>query len=273
MTATKRLLPLTTLSLGGIGVVVCVAGILGVLLVGSRLNRTADNVFTQIDSCFATVRDRFAGIRERVQAAKITSQDIEQGLKDWTKKQANDRLISRLEVEERAEQLASGLQQADQWLEFSESSIQLVQQALEVGKSTGAPVDTDAADRLLEDLASLRIQLTQATESAERIRARTAKAGEANLLEEDINPAIQLALRVIATLGSIDSRLEELGNSLSETRTKVQSLRTRYFRWMRIATIGIILLISWMAAGQCSLCLHGWQSLYEPNTNATTRGD
>jgi hypothetical protein len=265
MTAIRRFLPFMTLSLGCMGVVVCIVGIIGTWLVGSRLNRATENVFAQIDSALVVVRGKVVAAEQRVRAAKIDSEDIEQSLKNWTKEEVGDRLTLRLGIEEKTERLASSLQQADHWLEFSESSLQLVQQALELANATGAPietkpVETKPADRLLEELASLRAHLMEATGLLERIRERTAEAGEEKSLKEKIDQAVQLALRVIATLSSVDSRLGDFGNRLSETQTKAKNLKIKTQRWIRVAMIGITLLILWMAAGQISLCLRGWQT-------------
>lgn len=257
--ATRQLLPLTILSLGGLGVALCVAGIAGTWLVGARLNGTTENVFAQIDRSFVVVRDTVADAGKIVRNAKIASADIEQGLKNLTKKEVSDHLTLRLEVEEKAGRLASSLRQADHWLEFSQSSVQVVRQALELGNSTGAPVETDPADQLLEELASLRTQLAEATESVQRIAARASEAGEEKSLREGIDDGVRLALRVIATLGSIDSRLDDFTGRLSQTQAKAEELKTRTQRWIRIATIGMTLLIAWMAVGQVSLCLHGWR--------------
>lgn len=259
-------MPFVTLSLGCIGVVVCIVGILGVWLLGSRLNRVTENVFARIDSSLVVVRGKVVGTGQRVRAAKISSEDIEQSLKNWTKKEVGDRLTVQLGIEEKTERLASSLQQADHWLEFSESSLQLVKQALELGNATGAPIETKSADRLLEELASLRVQLTEASDLLERIRARTAKADEEKSFKEKIDQAVRLALRVIATLSSIDSRLGDFGNELSQTQTKARNLKIKTMRWISVTKIGITLLILWMAAGQISLCLHGRQGLRHSRT-------
>jgi hypothetical protein len=259
MALCKRILSLLALLLGLVGLAASTVAIVAIWSVSARLSRVTENVFERIDGSLVVVRERVAQTRERVEAARITTEGIERTLRDWTKREARDRLTSRLGVEEKAERLASGLQQADHWLTFSESSVQLVQQALALANSTGAPVETEPADRLLEELASLRVQLTQVTESVERIRERTAEAGGEKLLKERIDQAVRLALRVIATLGSIDSRLEDFGKRLSETRTEARNLKTKTPLWIRIATIDITLLILWMAAGQFLLFLHGWQ--------------
>jgi hypothetical protein len=122
-------------------------------------------------------------------------------------------------------------------------------------------MDTTSVDGLIEEIASFRSQLAEATEFVARIHERTAEASEEKSLEERIEQAVQLALRVVATLGSIDSRLEKFENRLSETQKNLQELKTKTHRWILVVTIGITLLMVWMAAGQVALCLLAWNGL------------
>ena len=263
----KRPLALFVLSLGFLGVIACVAGVAAVWSVGSRLSRTNENVFDAVDKSLVAVRDRVLKTQRRVQELKITSEDIRESLKNWTRKAASERLTSRLAVREKAEKLELGLQQVDLWLEMSGASIQGVQQALELGSSMGAPVDSEFVDPLLEKFASIRSQLKQATETVDGIRMRTAEIADDATLEERIDQAVQLALRVLVTLGEIDSRLGESANKLSEVQTKGQYLKSKTHSFIVIAQIAAVLLIAWMAAGQASLCLHGWKD-YRRNRSA-----
>ena len=122
-------------------------------------------------------------------------------------------------------------------------------------------MDTTSVDGLIEEIASFRSQLAEATECVARIHERTAETSEEKSLEERIEQAVQLALRVAATLGSIDSRLEKFENRLSETQKNLQGLKTKTRRWILVVTIGITLLMVWMAAGQVALCLLAWNGL------------
>jgi hypothetical protein len=255
----KRHLPLLASFLGLLGVVVCVAGIAAVWSIGSQLSRTREHVFDGIDETLAAVRDRVLGAQRRVQESKITTEDIEQSLRDWTRKETSERLASRLKVEEKAGQLALRLQQADLWLQISGASIQGVQQTLEVGSSIGAPVDAALINPLLAKLALLRSQLKQATKKADEIRERAAEIANGESLEERIDQAVQLTLRAVLTLGEIDSRLGEFADRVSEIQAEAKRLRSKALRWIVTATIVAVLLIGWMGVGQASLCLHGWK--------------
>ena len=98
-------------------------------------------------------------------------------------------------------------------------------------------------------------------ENVTRIHERTTGASEKKSLGEKIEQAAQLAVRVAATLGLIDSRLKKLENRLLETQGYLQGLETRTLWWILVATVGITLLAVWMAAGQAALCLLAWTGL------------
>jgi len=261
MTIFKRLPSLLALFLGFIGLVGCFALVVGVWIISARLSQVTENLFGKLDGSLVVVRERVAQTHDRVEVSKITTEGIEKTLKDWTKREAGERLALRLNAAEKTERLASTLQQADHWLEVSESSVELVQQALSMGSLAGAPMDTTSVDGLIEEIASFRSQLAEATEFVARIHERTAEASEEKSLEERIEQAVQLALRVVATLGSIDSRLEKFENRLSETQKNLHGLNTKTRRWILVVTIGITLFMVWMAAGQVALCRLAWNSL------------
>jgi uncharacterized coiled-coil DUF342 family protein len=257
----KRVLGLFVFLLGLVGLIASIAAMVGVWSVNARLIEVTEHVFGAIDRSLVVVRQRVAQADERVGASKITTEGMERTLRDWAQRETRERVGSRFGVEEKAERLATGLKQADQWLEFSQSSVGLVQQALELGNSAGAPVETEPADRLLEELGSLRGELAQAIESVEKIRDRTSEAGDEKSLRQRVEQAAELALRVIATLGSLESRLGDLDSRLSQARTRMQELTTATVRWIRIAAAAVTLLIVWIGAGQVSLCLHGWKGM------------
>src|SRR4029077_3494373 len=123
----KRLTPLVAFWLGLLGVAACAAAVAVVWFAASRLSQTNDKVFASIDKSLAAVRDRVLSTAQRVQESKITTDDLATSVKNWTREEASKRTISRLDLEEKADRLALGLEQADLWLEMSEASIQGLQ--------------------------------------------------------------------------------------------------------------------------------------------------
>ncbi len=254
-----RLLPLLAAVLGLLGIVACVAAIAVVWSAGSRLSETNENVFDRFDKALAAVGSRAVDAQKRVEESKITTEDIRQSVRSWTGKEASERLASRLEVEEKAERLVAGLNQADAWLETSGASMQRVQQALVMGSSLGAPVDVELVDPLLEQLGAVRGRLQEATETIGGIHERVTKTNEDDGQEGRIDELAQLAVRVVATLGEVDSRLGESADKVADAQTKAQQLKSKTRSYIVLVGICAVLLIAWMMAGQVSLCRHGWK--------------
>ncbi len=263
-----QLLPLLAGVLGLLGIVVCGAAIAGVWLAGSRLIETNEIAFDRIDKALAAVGVRIGDAQTRVEESKITTEDVRQSVRSWTGKEASERIGSRLDVEEKAERLVTGLQQAEVWLETSGASMQRVQQALVMGSSLGVPVDAELVDPLLEQLGEIRGRLQQATETVDGIRERVTKTTEDEGLEERMDELAQLAVRVVATLSEVDSRLGKSAENVADVQTNAQQLGSKTHSY--IVTMGIcaVLLIAWMMAGQVSLCRHGWRRYRDWRTAA-----
>jgi len=257
----KRVFHYLSLLLGIVGLVACIATIVGIWIVCARVNQVTENVFSAIDESLVVVRRRVLQTQDRVQSLKTTAEDVEHRVTDWTKSETREQLTSRLGVQERAERLASGFEQADLWLELTQSSVQLVQQAL-AASSSGVPIQTDSADRLLEDLASLRQQLAEATKSVNRIVEWSSEGDDDELNEARLNHVAQVAVRVLASVSSIDSRIENLGERLTEIQAETGSVKANSLWWIRMTAIGITLLVCWLAAGQGALCVLGWKGLH-----------
>jgi hypothetical protein len=215
-------------------------------------------VFDGIDKALSAIGGRFGDAQKRVEESKITTEDIRQSVRNWTGKQASERLASRREVEQKAVRLVAGLQQADLWLESSGESIQRVQHAFVVGSSLGAPVDAELVDPLLEQLGEVRGRLQQATETVDGIRERVTETAEEDGLDGRIDELAQLALRVVATLGEVDSRLGESVDKLEDAQTKAQQLEAKTRSYIVTMEICAVVLIAWMMAGQVCLCRYLW---------------
>ena len=257
----SRLFPLLAFLLGLLGVVVCAVAVVAIWAMGSRLSQANESVFDAIDKSMVAVRERVLRAQQRVQESKLTTDDIAQSVTNWTREETGERFASRLKVEEKTERLALGLRQADVWLETSEASIQGVQQAFEIAGSLGAPVDAALINTLLDRLGSLRRQLKQSTETVDAIREHVAATAEGKTSEERISQLAQLSLRMVATLGEVDSRLGEFADRLSAAQTEGQRLESKTHFYIVTAHVCVVILIAWMAAGQVSLCRQGWKNL------------
>ena len=243
---------------GALGVLVCLAAGAGAWWIGVRLHQANDKVFGRIDTALVAARDRVLATQTRVRALKITTEDVRQGIEARVREEAQQRIASRPELEGKVEQVAFGLQQVDGWLEISTTSLESAQASLEAARSLGAASDPAAIDPWLEQLGSLRGQLKQTTETVDTIRARIERAAEGETLEERITRLGELAVRVVATFGQIDSRIGNVAAGLVAVNARGDELKNRTNRYISTAQIGAVVFAVWMALGQIFLGRYGW---------------
>ncbi|EAQ81707.1 hypothetical protein [Blastopirellula marina] len=226
-----------------------------------RVTQATDQVLNAADGVLAGVRERVAKAEVHVQALKITSQEIQDDAKTWAQAEAAELVGSRLGVEKKAKLLLTELDRAEQWLELTESSVQLLQQAAAASQSLGVSVKTDSVHNLVEEVAEIQKQLRQGIEIANNISQRAAEVGEGKLTADKSDQIAKLVLRVVATLGIIDSRIQAVETHLAKVESMLKDLKQQVIRWVNLAAIGATTIFAWMAAGQCGLCFLGISGL------------
>ncbi|MHC4401852.1 MAG: hypothetical protein ACYTG0_19440 [Planctomycetota bacterium] len=258
MSFLKRCLGLLAVLLGVAGLAACLLGIVGAWVFGSRLSHTTTEVFTQIDASVIAIRDHVGRTRERIHESRQSVGSLSDRLKRWVSKKTLPRVFSNAELNEIGRRLASALQRADEWLELSQSSARLAQQALSLASRTDATIQSDFVDSLLRDVESMRDRLAQAATLVNGIRERISGDPGDHALEEHVPKAVRAVLTVVASLDALDARFGRMGESLDEARGRLQRLQRNVLRWLLVGQIVATLLLAWLGAGQASLVLHGW---------------
>ena len=261
MSFPRQLILFVALGLGLVGCIACGAAAIILWSASARLRHTTESVFERVDNSLVVIQERTKRTQDRVQASAITTEDIAASLKEWSKREAAQQLAEQLNLAEKSDKLRLVMQQADGWLELSASSAESVQQALSIVSALGAQIDTGIIDRAIDEIASLRVQLTEATDFVEKIQEQTTATLRDETLEERIPRAVQLTVRVIATLSSVDARLEKFATRLLETQKNLQALKIKTIRWIWVVTIAVAIMVAWMAAGQFALSWLVWKSL------------
>jgi hypothetical protein len=259
--------------MGSVGIVVCAVLMIVLWIVSIRVGGATESLFNKVDASMGAVHKRVVQTRDGVTAATIAANDLETTLRNWTTREAGQRLALRLDAAQRSEQLALSLRQANDWLEVSESAVGVVQEILSISASTSAPTDTTLVDELGEQIESMQLQLAEAMELVDKIQERIAETSEAKLPEVRIEQAIHLGLRVVATLGSIGPRLEKLADRFTAAQSQLQVVKARTQLWRLCLTMGLSFFMVWMAAGQAALCRLAWNGWRATSRLIETRSD
>jgi hypothetical protein len=259
MTFHRRLFLFVVLALGVVGTLACAAAIVGAWVVGARIRSTTETAFAKIDDSLVAIQDRTALIRERLKESALSAETISSSVKEWAARSAGERLALKLDVAEKSERLLVVMHRSDNLLELSSSSAESVQQILLMASAIGTEIDGDSVDGVIEAIASLRKQLGEAIGFVQDLHDRTTGIDEAS--RERFPQAAQLAMRAVATLGSIDARIGQFQTRLVETQEKSQALLVRSLGWFKALTIATIAMLIWMAAGEIALSYLAWRSL------------
>lgn len=258
--ALRRMLAWLALLLGCLGVVASIAAVYAVWSLHQCLYRTSDQAFSVVDTTLTEVRDRVLRAQQRVTESEPTTEELGQRLRDWSKQKATQTAALRQEVAAKAEKLSGWMQQADQWLENSETTLRGTRQIMGLARSLSAPADPALVDEGLEKLATARRLMQQATEAVDGIRTFTAQAEEKEPLAERLARTLPLAARLLATMTDLDTRLGELAKRLSAMQTQTAELHDRTCTLINRLTLACSLLVVWVAAGQAALIYWGWKN-------------
>jgi hypothetical protein len=240
---------------------VCGIGVAATWCIGSSAGRINDRAFTKVDEVLAAGSDRLVHVQQRMQELRIASGELGENLKEWIGTNAQDRLALRIGLDRKAQELTTGMQQADAWLELSAASIAMVGPLLDVAHSAGIPVEAAMLSPALDNLAWLRDQLARATATVDAIREHMTQVAGEDLQAERINRAAGLVAPLVVTFADLDVRVGDALAAVQEIRSKAQAMKSKVHARIVAAQIGAMVLTGWMLLGQIFLARHGWNGL------------
>ncbi|MCC9607821.1 hypothetical protein LOC68_03170 [Blastopirellula sp. JC732] len=264
----KRILSIIGLIFGTIGVIACTVVIFYIWSVSFRLADATVTLFDVGDKMLHGAGERVEQIDSRVQSLKITTNEIEQTAKNWVKKEAAEAVGSKLHVQEKAEALLVELDKAEKWLEITEQSALVMQHGIDVTQSLGLNVDVEPAQKLMTEIDGIQTQLDEGLEIARNISQRVAELGDEKLETNATEQIAKLALRVTATLGLIDGRIEQIKGALQKLEVALYHYEKEVLMWVNLTAWGLTFLFVWLGAGQGALCYLGWRGFHSHKPTA-----
>jgi hypothetical protein len=258
MSHLKRWLCLGLSFLGLLGAAGCAALTGGVWVVDARLSRITKAGFERLKGSSTFVRDAIRTAEQRVEKSKVATEEVKTALQDWANRGIGERLGVRLEVNAKTQGLTSVLQQVNARVDTSAASVELIRQAIDLANGAGAAIETDWIDGSLETIASLRSQLEDVIERVDDIRNHIGNGGEDGVTRERLEHAGRLAIRILASLGVIQSHLQQFDAQLNTNQRELRIAESKLLRLIHTVAIVSTILCVWMFAGQLALCRYGW---------------
>ncbi len=242
--------------LGGLGTILCLAGIVGVWMLESRLNRVRQQLASAAADTLEYLDHQSTAARVVVSEAKLTVGEVEERLSKWTREEIVDRAGEQLELEGRLERLTGAVEGAQRTAVNIEQGLDSVKRVFVVAGELGLPFTGETADSLASRLAAVRSEIDAVAGTMTELRHQLAVDDESNE-QGGIAQAVKLAGRFVATFGRVDKGLDEFAADLATLQGQLTQVASRT-RWkiLAAATLATLLLL-WMAAGQISLLRRG----------------
>lgn len=180
---------------------------------------------------------------------------------------AKERLASAVEIKSRVEIIVGRLQTADQLLQKSIDSIDVIRNAREWLVLIGVPADSISPDKVLEKLTSTQGKLREIERSINDVGEFTVnRVGQSE--NNRLSRVFELLGSTELTAAAIDTCLEDSANRLNQMQANARRLKASTSNYILVTTIGAYLILAWIAAGQAALSLFGWKSYSRRGSSA-----
>jgi hypothetical protein len=263
----NRLVGLGLAALGVTGIVACLAGMVGVWLAASRLQRVNLEVFGKLDQLVAQVDRRAEQARDAVGGTRDLVDELKQTLRDSASDLVAARVASRPEIDNLERRLGSAMERADGLVELSTSTAELIEQLLLALGDFAYKRNLDLRDstELMSSIQSARQSLANASEQLSDVQRRLAEIRQKRNVEGNLPQITKLALGVVAKLDVVQDQLATIRGRLGEKKIRLNQSQNRLRAWIFGGQCLFLFLIAWAAAGQYCLLVYGWRILRPPS--------
>jgi predicted PurR-regulated permease PerM len=263
MSATKKIIPVLAILLGVAGIVVCAIGIVGTWKVRNQFDTTIASTFDLVDESLGRVgglaeqtNQRIEGVQSSIENLNDRVQSRVAELRDVSQEEAAD-------IDEIERQLYVRIQHARNVIEFTRTSVDLVQQLLAMAQSTSAFLQDDSHSAL--DLAKTvkagHEEIEQTQLLADEIRTALVEVRASRNLKENAEKVRTISSRIDASLSKIEAYGERFETGVVQLRSDATNMGERILQRLLILAIAVTVFLVWMACGQFCLACHGRRTL------------
>ncbi len=256
---TTRAKGVLILLLGIAGILVCLVGVATVWRFHNGLDTKIAAILGRVDISLTRLKDfsqrtneRIEGIQESLYGLNDRVQQRVAELRDVPKEEAAD-------IDELERQLYARVHQVTAWMGFMQSTVDLVEQLMEMTKSTSAFMQDDS--RTTRDLVAVlragREEVNQTSKLIEEVQQGLIEIRANRNVEENAKQIKTLSSRIDSSLTKVQGYGQDFEMGLAAARLSVKEVGDRV-RW-RMTVIAIVgtLILFWMAGGQLSLAMRG----------------
>jgi hypothetical protein len=259
----RRLAGLLGVLLGTTGIVACLTGIASVWSIRGRVDDGVAEASVRVDDVLARVEDRAHQVTEYIENGQNSARDLNQRVQESVAEQRDVPLEEAADIDELEWQLYARIQLAGDWIGFIQSTMDLIEQLMQVVESASLFTQQDA--NTMADLsAALRDgkkEIQQTSQFAKDVKISLTEIRAHSNIDENAKQIATLSSMIDTSLAKARRHAENFQGAVAKTRTDFADLAMRIRRQTLSAAVLLTVILAWMTVAQLSLAVHGWRAL------------
>ncbi len=256
-----RLIGLGAVLFSVVGLLVCLAGIVGVWTVKSRVNAIGNAAFSAADGSLAFVDAKIDRVKEALDKSR---QRV-----GWISKAAERLRDVKADARKEREPLLQALDEVFQQLKAAESWLDSCNAvASGVSKLSEAMVTSEYAAShedatgiaIAQRIQELSVAVTDALANVQSVRQELVDLRDTGkVAREVVATVVAHVVDLDGKLANLSARLENVGSKVTQAKASVDALHQRLHWWTAFAAVALTILLTWFGISQIGMMGHGWR--------------
>lgn len=257
----KTILKWVITGLGVLGAIGCLIAIALTWWLSGRALDVVEQVFVAAENGVVSLTQFTAEAEQRVQSLKVSTDELFQELEKWSLREVEEKIAAQQALPEKLEATANkvsvGVEQADQWLQLMESSLDSTQRFCQTLDTAGVAAPLAKIQPVVGELQEVRVRFNRSKESLGQFHLalqNELNGDQADSKQREAGGKLkELAGRLFITLGEVDQRVAAARGRLMRFEESLHRDQDTAVWWMRLVSWLTILLWAWLGIGQVAL--------------------
>lgn len=256
-----RLIGLGAILLSVVGLLVCLAGIVGLWTVKSRVNAIGNAAFSAADDSLAFVDAKIDRVKEALDKSR---QRV-----GWISKAAERLRDVKADARKESEPLLQALDEvfqqlraAGSWLDSCDavaSGVSKLSEAVVTSEYAASHEDATGI-AIAQRIQELSEAVTDALANVQSVRQELVDLRDTGkVAQEVVATVVAHVVDLDGKLANLSARLENVGSKVTQTKASVDVLHQRLHWWTAFAAVALTVLLAWFGISQIGMVGHGWR--------------
>jgi chromosome segregation ATPase len=259
----RKSIGLGSLLLAILGLLLCVGGIIGVWMLGARVETVGNAVFSAADESLEFVDGKVDRVKQALDRCRQRVSGISRIVERLRDAQADARKESE-PLLQAVDEVFQQLKAAESWLESNHAVAQGVARVSEavVSSEYAASHEDSTGIALAQRVQELSESVAEALAKLKALRQEIVELRDTGKLAREV--AVRIVARVVdlgGWLASISARIERFDAKVANTKAFIGSLQRRLHWWLVVAAVAISAVLVWFGISQIGMTVHGWRMM------------